>query len=702
MAKTKAIRILMVVLILAGTFVMTNAASVSIYSDKDEVVEFETVTLTVTGPIDHTITVSSYDPDHTIFPGGVTDNPDIDTSGSFDDIITEEQTMKKYTVYFIGAGNHRIKIVDANDNTKDYVDITVVAKQLLNFDAPSTCAIGDLLLIEGTVNAGNTIDIAIDDVVIPELNDISIDSYFDFGVELDTSEIDLLKKVGSYRLKGYINRERGVGEVGGDEEDDGSLTIRMISNSLDVEVSKSEVETGDTFVISGTALGSKEVEILIISPTGSSGGGMESDSAIYGCPGVNYYTVPVARQTDDTFSKTIHVDESALGGVYLIVVFSRSTDNGYGASDSGIASISEALSTSQIQGKTQDQFFEILNAVTTDKVGSDDLMWAGAVRVEGPIGESTLPRNEVTIRSSPGKVAIGDEYKISGECYGSDCVNVVIISPKGGSGSSLTGDWSCGYDIYTLPVRRNMFETKIDVDEDADTGLYLVMLLSPGTNGIYDGLGTDDLETGLYSEYEEFQLSEKSQEKLASLFRELTCDSPGSDDVLEGLALRVETPYLALDDITDVAIGELLNITGTTNRGDGTVITVTVTGPSEAVDIAEVMDGKFSATMDTSDLSIGTYVVVADDGDGHDDACSVNIEKETQSSEPTFDSILKPTATPAPTAPTTAPPVTTPVLTAIPTTSEPTPEEPGFEAVFAITNLLAVAYLVREIKKTSK
>lgn len=667
MAKTKAIRILMVVLILAGTFVMTNAASVSIYSDKDEVVEFETVTLTVTGPIDHTITVSSYDPDHTIFPGGVTDNPDIDTSGSFDDIITEEQTMKKYTVYFTGAGNHRIKIVDANDNTKDYVDITVVAKQLLNFDAPSTCAIGDLLLIEGTVNAGNTIDIAIDDVVIPELNDISIDSYFDFGVELDTSEIDLLKKVGSYRLKGYINRERGVGEVGGDEEDDGSLTIRMISNSLDVEVSKSEVETGDTFVISGTALGSKEVEILIISPTGSSGGGMESDSAIYGCPGVNYYTVPVARQTDDTFSKTIHVDESALGGVYLIVVLSRSTDNGYGARDSGIASISEALSTSQIQGKTQDQFFEILNAVTTDKAGSDDLMWAGAVRVEGPIGESTLPRNEVTIRSSPGKVAIGDEYKISGECYGSDCVNVVIISPKGGSGSSLTGDWSCGYDIYTLPVRRNMFETKIDVDEDADTGVYLVMLLSPGTNGIYDGIGTDDLEKGLHEEY---SLEGKTQEQLMSLIRYATCDSPGSDDVLEVSSLKIESPYVALDDITDVAIGDPLEITGTTNREDETVILITVEGPNEISPIAIIVeDGTFSTTFDTTNAIVGTYIVEADDGGGNTDEATVTFGAAASSPEPT----ASPTITPTPVATFEATPAPTPSTTL----TTPTPVEPS-------------------------
>jgi len=52
----------------------------------------------------------------------------------------------------------------------------------------------------------------------------------------------------------------------------------------------------------------------------------------------------------------------------------------------------------------------------------------------------------------------------------------------------------------------------------------------------------------------------------------------------------------------------------------------------------------------------------------------------------------KPTWTPAPTSEAT--PVTTP--TEAPT---PTPEEPGFEAVFAIAGLLAIAYLVRRRQK---
>jgi len=71
--------------------------------------------------------------------------------------------------------------------------------------------------------------------------------------------------------------------------------------------------------------------------------------------------------------------------------------------------------------------------------------------------------------------------------------------------------------------------------------------------------------------------------------------------------------------------------------------------------------------------------------------------------------VLTPTSTPSPTlptptsptsptvAPTTAPPTVAPP-TATPTAT-PTPEEPGFEAVFAIAGLLAVAYLVLRRKK---
>ena len=59
-----------------------------------------------------------------------------------------------------------------------------------------------------------------------------------------------------------------------------------------------------------------------------------------------------------------------------------------------------------------------------------------------------------------------------------------------------------------------------------------------------------------------------------------------------------------------------------------------------------------------------------------------------------------PTPTAAPTAEPTAKPTTPPAPTAEPTpTPTPTPEPPGFEAVFAITGLLAIAYLVLRRKR---
>ncbi len=65
----------------------------------------------------------------------------------------------------------------------------------------------------------------------------------------------------------------------------------------------------------------------------------------------------------------------------------------------------------------------------------------------------------------------------------------------------------------------------------------------------------------------------------------------------------------------------------------------------------------------------------------------------------------KPAATPTPTATATPTPpplvIVTPPVTPKPTpaAATPMPEEPGFEAVFAIAGLLAVAYLVLRLKK---
>ncbi|MCK4732628.1 MAG: PT domain-containing protein, partial [Methanophagales archaeon] len=75
----------------------------------------------------------------------------------------------------------------------------------------------------------------------------------------------------------------------------------------------------------------------------------------------------------------------------------------------------------------------------------------------------------------------------------------------------------------------------------------------------------------------------------------------------------------------------------------------------------------------------------ADDGDGNTDTVDVEIVTAVPTVAPT----VAPTAAPtvAPTAVPTVEPTAEP-------TAEPTPEPPGFEAVFAIAGMLAIAYLV--------
>ena len=108
------------------------------------------------------------------------------------------------------------------------------------------------------------------------------------------------------------------------------------------------------------------------------------------------------------------------------------------------------------------------------------------------------------------------------------------------------------------------------------------------------------------------------------------------------LMFRVASPYVEIEEIAPVHVGEPLVINGTSNREDGTIITVTViAGPAyKKIPSAttEVRGGRWSVTLDTSDAEPGIYTVRAEDEDGNVD-------------EATFELLPAAAATPTPHGP---------------------------------------------------
>jgi hypothetical protein len=241
-----------------------------------------------------------------------------------------------------------------------------------------------------------------------------------------------------------------------------------------------------------------------------------------------------------------------------------------------------------------------------------------------------MESGSLTTELSPDVVAYGDDFTLSGIALGSDFVDVLTVSPKGGVGTGLEGEHG-GIDGVTGVTHDRLavfsadwsYFNKIGVDDDADTGRYAVAVLSLGRDGIYNGIVTNDLIDGIADVYE---LSGKTQYQILDILQYATIDAAVSDDLMWVGYIKVESPYVRLNSISDVHIGEPLKVTGTTNRKDGTLLIITVRGPVELTpQTAYVANKRFNASFDTTDAIPGAYVVEADDGDGHTDTATVNI-----------------------------------------------------------------------------
>jgi PGF-CTERM protein len=289
-------------------------------------------------------------------------------------------------------------------------------------------------------------------------------------------------------------------------------------------------------------------------------------------------------------------------------------------------------------------------------------------------------------------VAFDDEFVISGTAPGASTVEIILISPKGGSGKTLSAGTvaTLGYERLTASVSSadDSFKKKITASANANAGTHYIAVYVLGGDGYYGNNGSTDCDTiaEALTSTGYTSLTGKTKDQIVAMMKDATINAVASDDIMSESSIKVESAFVALDTIADVAVGDTLNITGTCNREKYPIL-ITVTGPSPVTTVAAtasvtVSDGKYSTSVDTTGWATGTYAIKADDGDGHVAETTVGVVTEVAPA-PTAAPTAKPTAAPAPTAKPTAAP-----------TAEPTPEPPGFEAVFAIAGLLSIAYLV--------
>jgi hypothetical protein len=288
-------------------------------------------------------------------------------------------------------------------------------------------------------------------------------------------------------------------------------------------------------------------------------------------------------------------------------------------------------------------------------------------------------------------------------------VDILIVAPKGGDGrgmnpaNSEANSLPSGIVYEVASVSSDFaWSIDIDVDEDADKGTYLVFVLGPGKNKVYDKIGTMDLLNGIKTKYlggDLSRLAGKTQEQINATLWDATIGTAGSDDYMKKITIKVGTAEVKLYSIADVVIGEDLVVTGTSNR-EGHSIIVKAIGPVDfGTKFALVENGRFKATFSTSEALTGKYTVEADDGEGHVDTTTVNIISPVRTeASPT----PAPTTTPMPTTPPEMPaPVSTPTTqpeNSSTSTSLNLPV-PGFEAVLMLIVLMTVYLLVSVRRK---
>jgi hypothetical protein len=315
---------------------------IAIDAEPTSTIEYDTVTVIVTGVAGDKIEVVADPCEDAKFLVGVDDTPPGATC-KFDDTIDSGGVMK-YAITFSDTGTYTLRatvtgpaMIGGTVNTRiasyDTVDITVLEKAV-EFDMPDEVVIGDKIKIRGTSSSGTHVSVYVDDTLYKKLVDIVIEDG-EFDQEVKTTDVGM-DVPGSVRLKAWIDCDKAEGEERPTRSPDGEDAILLSKPTLTACLSVPKVALEDDFKVLGTAKGQTEVTILSVPPKGGGGKSLLDK----GQKGLSPRKASVST-TDDTFSRKMTVQEDATAGYYDIYVLCAGMDDVWGMT--GEADLEAAL-----------------------------------------------------------------------------------------------------------------------------------------------------------------------------------------------------------------------------------------------------------------------------------------------------------------------------------------------------------------------
>ena len=244
--------------------------------------------------------------------------------------------------------------------------------------------------------------------------------------------------------------------------------------------------------------------------------------------------------------------------------------------------------------------------------------------------------SELTAKLDKTEVKRGDSVNVSGAASVTNVVDIVVLGPRGlrRRPASITSEEALvdGIRFMTVAVTKdNTFNAEIRISEDIYSGFQHVMVLSPDEDGVYGATSRTGGE--LFDAMQDYiatkggneaVLPGKSTEQLVDIIAAATFNATGSDDLVVDSTFIGASSFgevMKLNPIAPVMRGEPLEVYGTAEREDGSVMVVsTIPDPLYLAAVTvRVEEGAFSATFDTTDAVPGTYVMQAEDTEGNID-----------------------------------------------------------------------------------